>query len=126
MKIRFFLLIPLAALSSCVTGPVDIPADMPPGKIIQKAQEATDTNKYKIALQYYEALLERYGDSEEYLCTAEYEFAFIRYKQKKYTEARERLEVLLDRYEEPGGESLPPQFRVLAEKVLARITERGH
>jgi outer membrane protein assembly factor BamD (BamD/ComL family) len=112
-------------LFSCATGPVNVPLDMPPAKIIQKAQEAADINKYKIALQYYQILRERYSDEEEYLCTADYEIAFIRYKQRKYTEARLGFELLLSRYKQNDGQSLPPQFKVLAEKVLARISERG-
>jgi outer membrane protein assembly factor BamD (BamD/ComL family) len=116
----------MSLLFSCASGPVNVPLDMPPAKIIQKAQEAADINKYKIALQYYEVLLERYGDTVEYLCIAEYEIAFIKYKRRKYAEARTGFEQLLDRYKQPDGESLPAQFKILAEKVLARISERGH
>jgi outer membrane protein assembly factor BamD (BamD/ComL family) len=99
---------------------------MPPAKIIQKAQEAADINKYKIALQYYQILRERYGDNEEYLCTAEYEIAFIRYKQRKYADARLGFELLLSRYQQGDGQGLPPQFKILSEKVLAKISERGY
>jgi outer membrane protein assembly factor BamD (BamD/ComL family) len=131
MKIHaaFFsvLLVLIAAFlfASCASGPVQIPDDTPPAKIIQRAQEALDTNKYKVAIQYYEALRERYGDSGEYLCTAEYEIAFIHYKQKRYLEARQEFESLLDRYNGVDAEFLPPSFKILAEKVLATIGERG-
>jgi outer membrane protein assembly factor BamD (BamD/ComL family) len=104
---------------------VEIPEDMTPAKIIQRAQEASDVNKYKIALRYYEALKERYGDSGEYLCTAEYEIAFIHYKQKKYSEARKEFENLLRRYEDVDAALLPPHFQILSEKTLARLTELG-
>jgi outer membrane protein assembly factor BamD (BamD/ComL family) len=123
MKIPVILL--LCVLTSCATGPVNIPDDMPPAKIIQRAQEASDINKYKIALQYYEALKENYGDSGEYLCTAEYEIAFIHYKQKKYPEARREFEDLLKRYEDVDAALLPPHFKILSEKVLAKLTELG-
>ena len=131
MKVRATLFSVLSVLiaallfAACVSGPVQIPLDMPPAKIIQRAQEALDTNKYKIAIQYYEALGERYGDSGEYLCTAEYEIAFIHYKQKRYIEARREFESLLDRYNGVDAEFLPPSFKILAEKVLATISERG-
>ena len=115
-----------AFFSACASGPVTAPADMPPVKIIQKAQEASDVNKYKTALQYYEILRERHGDTGEFLVVAEYEIAFIRYKQKQYAEARLGFEDLLARYGRPGGESLPPQFKVLSEKMLARLAELGH
>ena len=127
MKLRFlFLAITVMAVVSCVSGPVEVPEDMPPTKIIQRAQEAMDVNKYKAAIQYYQILLERYGDVNEYYVTGEYEIAFIRYKQKKYAEARKGFESLLVLYSAEGGETLPPQFRVLSEKVLARMNEKGY
>ena len=121
-----FFAILVMAMVSCASNIVQVPDDMPPSKIIQKAQEATDINKYKSAIQYYQVLLERYGDVNEYYVTGEYEIAFIRYKQKKYTEARWGFENLLVLYSEEGGETLPPQFKVLAERVLARMNEKGY
>jgi outer membrane protein assembly factor BamD (BamD/ComL family) len=113
-----------ALFLSCASSPAAVPEDMPPAKIIQLAQEASDLNKYRAALYYYEILWERHGGEGEYLATAEYEIAFIRYKQKKYAEARRGLENLLARYE-GGGDALPRQFQILAEKVLGRINELG-
>ena len=127
MKLRLlFIAAFIPAVFSCTSGQVVVTEDTSPSKIIQKAQEAMDGNKYKTAVQYYEILLERYGSVNEYYCTGEYEIAFIRYKQKKYSEARWRLENLLVLYSAEGGESLPPQFKILAEKVLARMDEKGY
>ena len=123
---HLFLVVLVSALVSCASGPVQVPEDTPPSKIIQRAQEATDVNKYKIAVQYYQILLERYGDINEYYCIGEYEIAFIRYKQKRYSEARRGFENLLVLYNSEGGETLPPQFKILAEKVLARMNEKGY
>jgi outer membrane protein assembly factor BamD (BamD/ComL family) len=120
-----FALAFVAFIVSCASGPVVIPDDMPPAKIIQKAQEASDRNKYNLSLQYYRTLLARYGDTDEYLCTAEYEIAFIYYKQKRYTDARAGLEQLLARYDTVDAALLPPHFKILAEKVLSKIIEKG-
>jgi outer membrane protein assembly factor BamD (BamD/ComL family) len=125
MKVSIIILLLGCMLASCATGPVEIPQDMTAAKIIQRAQEASDTNKYKIALQYYETLKERYGDSGEYLCTAEYEIAFIHYKQKKYPEAQREFRNLLVRYEDVDAALLPPHFQILSEKMLARLAELG-
>jgi outer membrane protein assembly factor BamD (BamD/ComL family) len=125
MKVLVVSLLLCCVFVSCASGPVEIPEDMAPAKIIQRAQEASDVNKYKIALQYYEVLKERYGDSGEYLCTAEYEIAFIHYKQKKYPEARREFENLLARYEDVDAALLPPHFQILSEKMLARLAELG-
>ena len=72
MNLRvLFLAVLITAIISCASGPVKIPDDMTPPKIIQQAQEATDFNKYKVAIQYYQALMERYGNIHEYYVTAE-------------------------------------------------------
>jgi outer membrane protein assembly factor BamD (BamD/ComL family) len=125
MKVSLVILVLFCVLGSCATGPVEIPEDMTPAKIIQRAQEASDLNKYKTALQYYETLKERYGDSGEYLCTAEYEIAFIHYKQKKYSDARREFESLLKRYEDVDAALLPSYFQILSEKMLSKLTEIG-
>jgi len=124
MKLALMNLALTLAFFSCASGPVNVPPDMPANKIIQKAQEAADVNKYRLALQYYEVLLERYGDVGEYLAVGEYEIAFIHYKQKRYTVAQQGFIALLNRYREPGN-ALPIQFRVLSEKMLARLSELG-
>jgi tetratricopeptide (TPR) repeat protein len=110
-------------VSACVSVAV-IPDEMTPAEIIQRAQEASDRNRYNLALQYYRALLERNGDKADMVCTAEYEIGFIHYKQKKYAAARSELNALLQRYESPDAELLPQEFRRLALIVLDRITEK--
>jgi tetratricopeptide (TPR) repeat protein len=90
-------------------------------EIIQRAQEASDRNRYKTALQYYEALLDRNQTNTDLLYTAEYEIAFIHYKQKKYDQARTEFNVLLERYNTPDEELLPQQFKKLALIVLESI-----
>jgi len=109
---------------SCVTGPVEIPPDLTPMEYIQRAQEASDRNKYSISLQYYEALIEHFPYDIDLIITAEYEIAFIRYKQRKYDQAKAELNNLLERYNTPDEALLPPQYKVLAVKVLSSIAEK--
>jgi outer membrane protein assembly factor BamD (BamD/ComL family) len=118
------LLVSAVIIAACATGPVNIPDDLSPAELIQRAQEATDRNRYGIALQYYEALLDRNRTNIDLVCTAEYEIAFVHYKQKKYEEARRELNSLLVRYESPDQELLPQQFKRLANIVLEQITEK--
>ncbi|MDR2630419.1 MAG: outer membrane protein assembly factor BamD [Spirochaetaceae bacterium] len=106
---------------SCVSGPLDIPEDLSPAELIQRGQEALDRNKYTHALQYYEVLLQKYPENMELVCTAEYEIAFIHYKQKKYIQARSEFNRLLARYNTPDAELLPLQFKILSEIVLEKI-----
>jgi outer membrane protein assembly factor BamD (BamD/ComL family) len=117
----------LAALMSfyaCAGGPMNISEDLSPSELIQRAQEASDRNRYKVALQYYEALLDRNRYNIDLVCTAEYEIAFIYYKQKKYAMAKEGFNDLLERYNTPDESNLPPQFKLLALKVLERIEDK--
>jgi outer membrane protein assembly factor BamD (BamD/ComL family) len=97
-----------------------------PAELIQKGQEASDRNRYKQSLQYYGAIIERYPSYIDEVCAAEYEIAFIYYKQKKYEQAKSALEALLSRYETADAELLPQQFRKLTQIVLAKIAEKGH
>ena len=123
---RFLLTIIVFSLclSACVTGKLIIPDDLSPAELIQRAQEASDRNRYSHALQYYEALHERNPTNIDLICEAEYEIAFIHYKQKKYGQAREELNALLTRYDTPDDKFLPQHFKLLAKKVLERIDEK--
>lgn len=100
---------------------VVISSELSAPELIQRAQEASDRNRYKVSLQYYEAVLERYAFNPEYICEAEYEIAFIKYKQKDYTAAKTGLSALLKRYDNQDAEFLPQHFRILANIVLGKI-----
>jgi outer membrane protein assembly factor BamD (BamD/ComL family) len=106
---------------SCASGPLNIPDGLSPAELIQRGQEALDRNKYDHALQYYEVLLQEYPTNMELVCTAEYEIAFIHYKQKKYSQARSEFNSLLTRYDTPDAELLPLQFKILSEIVLEKV-----
>ena len=110
--------------SACVTGQLNIPETLNPSELIQRAQEASDKNRYNHALQYYQALLDRNPTNIDLVCAAEYEIAFIHYKQKKYAQARAEFNALLDRYNAYEDGYLPPQYKLLALKVLERIEEK--
>ncbi len=125
---RFFLicvLIPVFFIAACASGPIVVPEDMSPSEIIQRAQEASDRNRFNDAKQYYEVLLERHATNIDLVCTAEYEIAFLNYKQKNFEEAHAGFEQLLSRYEGPDAILLPPHFKILAEKVMGKMIADG-
>jgi len=121
-NILFALIIALLFFA-CVTT-VDISDDLSPAELIQRAQEATDRNRYNIAKQYYEALYTRYRYNIDLVITAEYEIAFIHYKQHNYELAREGFHSLLQYYNTPDEALLPQQFKRLSHIVLARMDEK--
>jgi outer membrane protein assembly factor BamD (BamD/ComL family) len=108
---------------SCATGPLVIPEDMTPAELIQRGQEASDRNKYPAALHYYETIIERFPFEIDYVIAAEYEIAFIHYKQKKYDISKIEFTDILERYNIPDEELLPQQFKILSLKIMERITE---
>ena len=123
MRLTMLVLISAILFSSCVTRRMTVPDDLPPSKIIQRAQEASDRNRYRQSLRYYEVILERYPNNVDLVITAEYEIAFIHYKQKKYELSKSEFQTLLERYNKLDAEFLPPKYKILSEKVLVRIEE---
>jgi outer membrane protein assembly factor BamD (BamD/ComL family) len=119
---KFLILVFFPVLiASCSSGPAEIPSDLTAEELIQRAQEASDRNRYSLSLRYYEAILERFPNDLGNVCAAEYEIAFIHYKEKKYPEAKDEFTALLARYEDPDEEILPQQFKILSAKILEKI-----
>jgi outer membrane protein assembly factor BamD (BamD/ComL family) len=118
------LLLCIVTAASCASGPKDISDTITPAELVQKAQEASDRNKYNQSLEYYRIILERFPDRIDYVCAAEYEIAFIHYKQKKYDTSESEMRRLLSRYDGPDAELLPQQYRILANIVISSIEEK--
>ncbi|MCL2229909.1 MAG: hypothetical protein FWC01_02335 [Treponema sp.] len=123
MKRLIFALAVSFLIFSCNTT-ANITDDMSPAELIQRGQEATDRNRYSLALQYYQVLNERNRTNMDLVITAEYHIAHIHYKQGKYDQAREGLNALLEYYNSPDQELLPQHFKRLAQIVLERIDEK--
>jgi tRNA G37 N-methylase Trm5 len=126
MPVLLLCLLGLAALFflSCASSRVNIPLELSPAEIIQRAQEASDRNRYSVALQYYQTLYERNLSNIDLVITAEYEIAFIHYKQKKYAQAREKIYAMLEYYDSADEAFLPPQYKILGHIVLNRLEEK--
>jgi len=106
--------------SACASS-ANISEDLSPAELIQRAQEASDKNRYKLALQYYQALNERNRSNIDLIITSEYEIAFIHYKQKKYQQAKNELTEVLEYYNTPDEELLPQHYKKLSKIVIERI-----
>ena len=92
------LLVTLFAVS-CRGVPKEIPEDMQPEEYFRNAQtEVLDWGNYKAALVYYEEFINRHPDMKGKVIEAEYEIAFIYYKQENYYESQKRFRSILDRY----------------------------
>jgi outer membrane protein assembly factor BamD (BamD/ComL family) len=109
------------SLASCASAPKDVPRDLSAEELVQRAQEASDAYDYSTAVAFYQALAERFGADPGLKAAADYEIAFIAYKQGRTAEARVGLEELLSRYASPEGKTLPPRYQILAQNVLKSI-----
>jgi len=114
----------LALLFSACASTVNISEDLSPAELIQRANEAMDRNRYKIAIQYYEALRDRNQSNIDLTITAEYHIAFIHYKQGKLEQARDELNAVLEYYNSPDAELLPQHFKRLSQIVLQTIDDK--
>ena len=121
LKQRVLFALVVVLLFSACASTANISEDMTPAELIQRAQEATDRNRYNLAMQYYEALLERNRNNIDLVITAEYEIANIQYKQKKYQQARSGFNGVLEYYNTPDEEFLPLHFKRLAQIGLDKI-----
>jgi len=113
----------ITAVSCVTTGPVEIPDGLAAAELIQRGQEASDKNRYDVSLQYYEAVTERFPYDIDNVIAAEYEIAFIHYKQKNYELSKTEFNKLLEHYNTPDQELLPAQFKILSNIVLGKIAE---
>jgi len=119
----FTALVTVFLATSCASKPVTIPDDITPAELIQRGQEASDRNKFAASLQYYAAVIDRFPFDIDSIMAAEYEIAFIHYKQKKYDMAKVEFNGLLERYNTPDEELLPQSFKILSLKILDKIHE---
>jgi outer membrane protein assembly factor BamD (BamD/ComL family) len=53
-------------VAACATTVV-IPEDLTAAELVQRGQEASDRNRYNNALQYYQAVLERFPYNAEFV-----------------------------------------------------------
>jgi TolA-binding protein len=110
----------LVSLASCASVPKDVPAGMTAREMIQRAQEASDEGKDKVALSYYQTAKTRFPDDMAVICACEYEIAFLAYKKKDYKAAEAGFSALLQRYASPDAAFLPQEYKTLAEKILEK------
>jgi outer membrane protein assembly factor BamD (BamD/ComL family) len=121
---RILFPLAIALLFSACASNVKIGEELSPAELIQRANEAMDRNRYKVAIQYYEALRDRNQSYIDLVITAEYHIAFIHYKQNKFGQARDELNSVLEYYKETDAELYPQHFKRLSEIVIKTIDDK--
>ncbi|MFP4153606.1 MAG: outer membrane protein assembly factor BamD [Alkalispirochaeta sp.] len=113
----------LLLLASCQSTPEEIPEGLSKAQMFQRAQEEVDRRNYEQALRYYDEFIRRNPDDPGSIIEAEYEIAYIAYKQDDYDTAEVLFEELLEQYDGENADELPEWPQVLAAKLLDRIEE---
>ena len=124
-RILLFMMTIMILLTSCHSLKKDLEnPDLTPEEFFQKAQEAViDWNRYKLAIQFYEEFMRRYPDMKNKIIEAEYEIAFIKFKQRKLDDAEERFKSILEKYNTNDAVYYPAWPALMANKGLENIAE---
>lgn len=120
IKLIVFSLLALFAFSCASNAP--IPQDLTAKQLIQNGQDSFSSGKYKMALRYYNELLNRFGTSDmSIFVEAKYEIGHIYMKQKKYNEARTNFNEIVDLYAATMPGVLPGAYLKLSKVELEKI-----
>lgn len=120
----FSLLLALGLAWGCKSKPPPIEQELSPTGFFQKAQEASDANKYALAIEYYEAFLSKYPDERDRGIWARYEIAQLKHKLGDDATALRLFDELLALYAGDATD-LPPAPKILAEKLKSKIESAG-
>ena len=113
-------------LASCLTTTPELAGDLTPAEYFQRAQEATAQHDHGVALRWYAAFRERYGDDPTpqqmvRLLWAEYETAFLYHKMGDDQTALRLLRALVQRYQQPAAAEYPDGPRILSLRVISEL-----
>jgi len=121
MKKITAIILTIFIIASCTSTPTEIDETLNPAELFQFAQEASNKKDYATALGYYEVFVKNYSDDIQRLVEAEYEIAFIAFKQGNMDRAKVLFTELLDRYSGEGASVLPGWPMILSKKHLKVI-----
>ena len=109
---------------SCKSAPVVIDETMTTQELIQKGQDAYQEGKYKMALTYYQAVIDKPEITPANYIEARYEIGHLYMKKKNYKAARPIFEEIQELFRNTMPGILPAAYNKLAEIELAKIPDR--
>ncbi len=108
-------------LFSCASSVKEVPENLSAAQIIQQGQNYYESGKYKTAILFYQAAIDRYGSTNGMVyLEAKYELGHTYLKQHKYEAAYDTFNEILDIYDQYAGQ-IPGTYKKLAELGLERI-----
>jgi len=103
-------------IGGCATVPTEVPEDLSPAELLQRAQEFADNRNYQAALAYNQAILDRFPNDRVAYITAQYHRGLFLQRDGEFAQAIEQYEIILSRFE--AETNLPNWVRVLSERRL--------
>lgn len=125
MKKLTAIILAIFIITSCTSTPAEIDESLNPAELFQRAQEASNNKDYETALRYYDVFVKYHSDDIQRLVEAEYEIAFIAFKQGESDKAKILFTELLDRYSGEGASVLPGWPMILSRKHLKEIEDQS-
>ncbi|MDE7292243.1 MAG: hypothetical protein K2N58_09375 [Treponemataceae bacterium] len=111
-------------LFSCNSVPDEISEELDASQLIQLGQDNYDSGKYRAAEMYFNAVLERYGTDIKRYVEAKYELGHLFVKTKKYQNAYNNFQEILEIYENvPVG--IPGAYKRLSQLELEKIPQKA-
>lgn len=101
----------------------ELPEDLTAAQIIQKGQNSVIESNWKNAEYCYQTVIERFGTNPVIFVEAKYELGNVYYKSKRYYEAYNTFNEIIELYDYAGG-SLPGAYKKLAQIGLGKIPEK--
>lgn len=108
---------------SCKSTEIVIDETMTPQQLIQNGQNEYQKGKYKNALKYYQAVVDRPEVTPSNYVEARYEIGHLYMKQKNYKAAKPIFEEIQEMFVNTLPGTLPAAYNKLAEIELAKIPE---
>lgn len=82
------------------------------------AQDARNQRKYKLAIQYYDIIIDNFSNQPDKVASAQYEKGSLYYRMKKYKKAMEMFTAVMEKLNNPTiAQSISPAVAYLAKDL---------
>jgi tetratricopeptide (TPR) repeat protein len=120
-KKTIILVLLIISLFSCKSKLDEFEADLDEKILSQRGIEAIDEDNYKLALLYFQAIINNPPHDTEANLWAKYETANIYYKTEEYFTSLDLLDELILEYDKPEADTYPAAPLILANIIKEKI-----
>lgn len=122
-KLIFASFVFCAAVLSCQSSQIALPASLTAEQMIQMGQDAYNDADYSNAVRCYQEVMKRFADNPSNYTEACYELGRIALRQKHYGRAYDYFQMVIDLYDAAQIGTVPAAFKKLAILSISQIPE---